>query len=312
MPTAYFKEPKNWGEIENFANIDIGLIKHDFWLYKKIFFYDTCSFRYHANLSDDTVRILLDYFKSCNAIVVITRVILMELSSISGLLEMNYINYLRQITNNGIPVHILNEEDIYDMMSECFASASAINSYLSWAVRYVKMPVSTITTVLMRDKFLQQALIKGTDQDSTAIYKCFFATLRDNKESGDNLGEEILAICMHLLSHIPGIQAGKLNVITDDKGGAGKIASLMKKTKSHYTGSRIIVYSTPKLIQTMYKSGIKMDEKCIVSILSTISTKQLKIVGTTEYDLEVDDCISVDSRELAKWIMEPNKINILF
>ena len=312
MPTAYFKEPKNWGEIETFANIDIGLIKHDFWLYEKIFFYDTCSFRYHANLSDDTVRILLDYFKSCNAIVVITRVILMELSSISGLLEMNYINYLRQITNNGIPVHILNEEDIYDMMSECFASASVINSYLSWAVRYVKMPVSTITTVLMRDKFLHQALIKGTDQDSTAIYKCFFATMRDNKESGDNLGEEILAICMHLLSHIPGIQDGKLNVITDDKGGAGKIASLMKKTKSHYTGSRIIVYSTPKLIQTMYKSGIKMDEKCIVSILSTISTKQLKIVGTTEYDLEVDDCISVDSRELAKWIMEPNKINILF
>lgn len=312
MPTAYFKEPKNWCEIENFVNIDIGLIKKDFFKCKKVFFYDTCSFRYHANLADDEVRILLEFFMNCNAIVIITRVILMELSSVSGLLEMNYIKYLKQLANYGISVHILNEEDIYDVMSECFASASAVNSYLSWAVRYAKMPVSTITTVLANDKFLQQAMIKGIGQDSTAIYKCFFTALRDNKESGDNLGEEILAICVHLLSHIPGIQDGKLNVITDDKGGAGKIASLMKKTRSHYAGSRIVIYSTPKLVQTMYKLGIKMDEKNIVSILSATSSEQLKIIGTTEYDLDVVDCISVDVRELAKWIMEPNKINILF
>ena len=87
-----------------------------------------------------------------------------------------------------IKVVIFNEEYTYDILSECFSTNERINEYLSWAVRMVKSPVSTITEMLKNDEKLTAEVLEGKNLRQSDIYRRFFATVRENKEHADNLG----------------------------------------------------------------------------------------------------------------------------
>ena len=104
-------------------------------------------------------------------------------------------------------------------------------------------------------------VIKGRNLDKRGVYKRFFEAVRGNKESGDNLGEELLAICLQILSYMLGEEDGKFCVITDDKGAAGKIDTLFKKTASQYRGKKIVIFSTPKLVQVLHRENILEDRE---------------------------------------------------
>ena len=56
---------------------------------------------------------------------------------------------------------IFNEEYTYDILSECFSTNERINEYLSWAVRMVKSPVSTITEMLKMTRNLTAEVLEG-------------------------------------------------------------------------------------------------------------------------------------------------------
>ena len=77
--------------------------------------------------------------------------------------------------------------------------------------------------------------------------------MRGKKEHEDNLGEELISICVHILSYLPGVFDGKICVLTDDKGTVGKIDSVMRRTNPHNRGAKIILFSTPKLVQHMFQ-----------------------------------------------------------
>ena len=81
----------------------------------------------------------------------------------------------------------------------------------------------------VENKALRAKVLEGKNANSSQIYKDFFSSVRKNKEEKDNMGEELLAVCLHVLSHLPGEADGKFCVITDDKGAAGKIDDLFKK-----------------------------------------------------------------------------------
>ena len=83
----------------------------------------------------------------------------------------------------------------------------------------------------------------------------FFSGVRKNKETGDTLGEEMLAVCLHVLVKLPE-EEGKICVITDDKGAAGKIDASFRRVNRRYRGKRVILFSTPKLVQALYNEGI--------------------------------------------------------
>ena len=62
----------------------------------------------------------------------------------------------------------------------------------------------------------------------------------------------------------------------------------------------------------MYREGVELSEDEIVNILSQGISENIVIMGITEYDLTVNDKISLSCRELAQKIMEPNGIEIVF
>ena len=164
----------------------------------------------------------------------------MELASRNGIFNQEYVEYFRDLHSFEIKIIILDEEKLFDILSICFSNREKVNEYLVWAVRMIKTPVSTITETLKNNGRLSRELYAGRNLNQSDIYMRFFKAVRNNKESSDNLGEELIGICVHILSHLPGIRDGKLCVITDDKGAASKIDSLIKKTNRQYQGARII------------------------------------------------------------------------
>ncbi|MCD8249954.1 MAG: hypothetical protein LUC60_08930, partial [Lachnospiraceae bacterium] len=247
MATIYTDIPNNWSELEPYVNK--GKFNEDVFTKKMCIFYDTCSFRYHANMKFKNVAPLLAYIKEQDGILIITQCILMELASHSGTLNHEYIQYCKTISLSGLNLYVIHEEDIFSVMETCFSTNASINSFLLWSVRMAKAPISTITKTLDENKALNDMVMKGQNLNRSGLYEHFFSAVRANKVSGDQLGEELLGICMHILSQLPGEEDGKFCIMTDDKGAAGKIDALFRKTNRQFQGKRIIIFSTPKLAQ---------------------------------------------------------------
>ena len=312
MATTYTETPSNFCDIEVFVKTEISEIKSVFFTSEKVFFYDACSFQRHSNLEDKEKDILINYYCKREIAVFITRCILMELASNQHKLLEKYIAFIKSMSDAGVSVVMYNEEFTYDILSECFSSNEKINEYLMWAVRMVKSPVSTIEETLNLDAKLHSEVIEGKSVKSSDLYHRFFRTVRGNKEHHDNLGEELIAICVHILSYLPGVFDGKLCVLTDDKGAAGKIDSVMRRTNPQNRGSKIILFSTPKLVQYMFQEHVAISEETMINLIAQGVSGNITVMGITAFDLRVDEKISMTSRELARTIMEPNGIKIVF
>lgn len=312
MATAYTETPDNWYEVEAHLGSGIDELKCVFHQAGKVFFYDVCSFHHHSNLKDAERNILIRYFEKQKIAVILTRCIFMELSGDRHSLEKRSVDYIKSLDDAGVTVVLFNEEDTYRILAECFSSIERINEYLMWAVRMCYSPISTITETLKADCKLNSEVREGKNLKASDLYRRFFSAVRGNKEHEDHLGEELIAICVHILSNLPGVPDGKLCILTDDKGAAGKIDSVMRKTSSENRGSKIILFSTPKLVQHMVQEQMPMSEDEMVNTLSQGISDNIVIMGITDYDLEVNTKISLPVRELARQMMEPNGIRIVF
>ena len=312
MATTYAETPDNYSEIEKSVVTDVDKIKSMFFEAEKVFFYDACSFQRHSSLKEKEKSTLIQYFKNRGIAIFLTRCILMELSGDNHVLEREFIDYINKLKNSGVSVVIFNEEYTYSILSDCFSTIERINEYLMWVVRIAKSPTGTITDTLKYNEKLNSEVVEGKNHKASDLYQRFFSAVRSNKEHEDNLGEELISICAHILSNMPGVPDGKLCVLTDDKGAASKIDSVMRRTNQEYRGSRIILFSTPKLIQHMFQEGVGLSEDEIVNLLSQGISENIVIMGITDYDFRVNDKIPLSCRELAQKIMEPNEIKIVF
>ena len=105
-------------------------------------------------------------------------------------------------------------------------------------------------------------MLEGKNLRQSGIYRRFFATVRENKEHADNLGEELIAICVHILSHLPGIVDGKICVLTDDAVQHQKLIR-SKRTNVQNRGAKIILFSTPKVVQHMFQEQIEISKNAL-------------------------------------------------
>ncbi len=311
MLVGYTETPCNMAEIQNDVIIETDLIAARIFGASKCWFYDACSFRKHANLADCDAAYILKYFLDQNAVVVITRCILMELASHSGRLNQEYVEYIKRIRQYGVTVLVLYEEDIFVIMGMCFGTNAVINRYLCWAVRMIKSAVSTITETLENNVTLCNEVLKGKNSDRSDIYSRFFTEVRRKKESGDNLGEELIAICLYILSQLPGEENGKFCVITEDKGAAGRINTMFAKINQQHRGKEIGIFSTPKLVQVLHRENRLGSKETIKTILGAQTSGNIVVLGIRPIDIQGRD-FSFCTEELADWIMKPNGLTVLF
>lgn len=140
MAGGYTDTPHNMEEILPYVTTGKERTAAELLESQTCYFYDACSFRRHSNLKNGEADYLFRYIKKQNGIVVIMRCILMELASKSGILNQEYVSYIRQIAETGIQVLVVYEEDIFTVLEACFSTNAAINQYLCWSVRTMKIP----------------------------------------------------------------------------------------------------------------------------------------------------------------------------
>lgn len=166
-------------------------------------------------------------------------------------------------------------------MESCFSSRQQVNNYLIWAIRMINSPVSTIAKTLLEDEGLRN-IVEEKSKNTQDFYTRFFSGVRNNKESGDNLGEEMLAVCLHVLVKLPE-EEGKFCVITDDKGAAGKIDASFRRVNRRYREKRVFCSALLNWYRhyIMKESQQKQRNYCQYCMPATMeSSKSLELKST--------------------------------
>jgi hypothetical protein len=301
MTTVYIENPRNFQDISNYVVTDTERICKEIIQAQKCFFYDTCSFRTHANLLENEK--IIQYIKWKGGLVVITRCVLMELASLSGDLQEIYKRYFEKMYQNGLLILILNEEDTFKILEKCYSLTADINTFLGRAIKTVKQKTGSVESTLKENVNLRNKLLDDKKCIDKTLFSDFFQAVRNNKEAGDNLGEELIAICLHLLANLPEAEEYKYQVLSDDKGAAALIGKV-KKNCLEYLGVRTMsLISTAKLVQLMHQEGVINTEAQIEALLSTNGNNDnIKIMASETFDLETVEK-KMSKNELAEKIV---------
>lgn len=284
MKKVYNDTPDNFAEIQTFVITDVEEIAKTIIQADKCFFYDACAFRNHMRIMNP--KCIFEYIKRMGGIVVITRCIIMELCSKDNLLWKEHIEYLKKMYQYGMKILVMYEEDTFQILNTCYSGTAQINLMLSFAVRTAKSKTGTIETVLNNNSALKrEILISGENKDSL-LAKRFFREVRNGKVSEDDLGETLVAVCIHMLSNIREITEYKYILLTDDKGAIALLGKVMKNVKEHIGHCCISGITTPKLCQLMVQEHIIEDKEEIEKIINAGSIGGfIKIYCSEQYEL---------------------------
>ncbi|MCI8669701.1 MAG: hypothetical protein HFI34_09305 [Lachnospiraceae bacterium] len=300
MKKVYNDTPDNFAEIQTYVITNVEDIAKAIILADKCFFYDACAFRNHMRILNP--ECIFEYIKRMGGIVVITRCIVMELCSNDNLLWKEHIEYLKKMYQYGIKILLMYEEDAFHVLNTCYSGTAQINLMLSFAIRAAKSKTGTIENILNNNSALRKEIFISSENKDSSLAKRFFREARNGKSSGDDLGETLVAVCIHMLSNIREITEYKYIMLTDDKGAIASLGKVMKNVKEYIGSSCISGITTPKLCQLMVQEHIIEDKKEIESIINAGSIGEfIKIYCSEQFELSPCEK-SISVAEFAKKI----------
>jgi hypothetical protein len=210
---------------------------------------------------------IFNYIQKTGGVIIITRCIIMELCSNDNKLWREHIEYIKKIHKYGISLLVIYEEDVMNVLTACYSGTSKINRMLSVAVKNAKSKTGTIETVLSSDSILKKELLIDDENADSSLAPRFFIKVRTNKTSGDNLGEELIAICVHLLSNIIEITSFKYIVLSDDKGAIALLRKAIQNVERHIERKCISGVTTAKLCWLMLAKNVISQKNQVEDIL---------------------------------------------
>jgi len=310
MPSLYSETPSNIDKILPFVVTDYDKTVNLIFSSDKCIFYDACSFRYHSNFSKAGQDSIIEYIKNKNGIIIITNCILMELAGTSQSLNDLYINYIENLSENKIKVILFDEKNIFNILSEEYDSSVKVNKIFSFAVRNFNSPVGTVRKTINTDEKLKE-ILKGTEFSKKSICADFFSKVKGNKESEDNLGEELIGICLYMLLHLSGESSGKFVVISDDHEAAGRFSAGTKSIPQNVSDKIVVILSTVRLLQNMINEDYITDSSLIENMLKKVISDKRKIYAAKQNDLFAQQ-YSFTAEEIAALITSKNEISIIY
>lgn len=284
MDKIYRDTPHNFSEILPYVITDIGCATKEIILAKKCYFYDTCSFRNH--MVTQNANLIFEYIKSTSGIVVITRTVMMELCSKDGKLWNEHIQYIHNLHLMGIKILVIYEEDLFEVLHTYCSDITKINNWLSHAVKNVKSKTGSIEQIIWQDTKLKKVLFEGEDCKDSKLAKKMFKAVRASKETGDNMGEEMIAICVHWLSHIRETLSYKYIIFSDDKKAMRIFSKVMNNSREFLGQDMISVFTTAKLCYQMRLDDIVRHEEQVIHLLSKNNpAERINVFCSEEFEL---------------------------
>lgn len=307
MDTMSYDVPINWGEVEPYVIQEQTQITKQILCAARCFFYDACSFRNHMliNHSDS----IFTYVKKQNGVIILTKMIIMELCSGDHKLWKEHVAYIKRMNQYGIPVLYVAEEHFFEVVCACYTGISRVNQMLSNAVKYTRNVTGAIENTLQKAPSLRKEILLNEENKDGSLAKRFFETMRRNKMQGDNMGEELLAVCIHMLANIQDMTEYKYIVLTEDYA-AITLLGRVKENVEKYIGRHCISgVTTAKLCWLMVQDGM-LDEVEVKEIMSAgRSDKQLRVYSSEQYELRPSEKImTID--EFAEKIVNDTGIKV--
>ena len=269
---------------------------------RKCYFYDTSSFRNHASIS--CRKLILQFIIQTHGIVILTRSVFMELCMKDGTVWEEHILYIQEMREMGITVLLAYEENIVELLQNCYNNISQINTWLSYAVKCVKNKYGAIETALLQDEILKQEVLVNYRYQDRLLGRRFFEGIRAKKIPGDNLGEELLCVCLHMLTNIPETIQYKYIMLTDDKNAVRLLGQVRQNISKNQTQKYLSAHTSANLCWQMKKSGIALRREDIIEILKGETENERIITYCSDRYSLFPEMQSMVCEEMAEKIMQ--------
>ncbi|MDK2820870.1 MAG: hypothetical protein PWP31_835 [Clostridia bacterium] len=308
MAKKYREVPSNFKDFENYLIYKKQEVIDAFFKGKKYFFYDTCSILHHSNTENRYY--IIEFLKSKSAIIIITRTVLMELTANSFELHQVQINFLKELYDNGLCILLFNEEIILACLKKILnITIEEANKLLGFAVKEVsKFKTKTYEVLNSMDKRVANKL-KSLEPGKTELYSNFFGYARSLKEEGDSLAEELIFICIIVLTKIP--SGKKYILISNDLRIRHQVISIKEYIKKHHNVSEPYQLTTAALLYKMYKEGIISNRNDMIDIISKSSNGNINVYFVSEYDIKQEKD-SFTAEELVDRVISENEFRIIY
>lgn len=307
MNKVYQETPNNVNDILGYVISDVSEIIKILGMNKRFYFYDTCSILYHSNSNNRTK--IISYLKSKEAVIVINATVLMELTSNTFKIDNKQVNYIKEISENGIKLILLKEEYTFNVLKKYTSlSNDECNKLLSFAIcQMIKSKNKIYEIISDLDKSLQLKF-KGVNQSTNEIYTDFFSLARSKKDSEDSLGEELIFLTIILLNKLPG---KTFIYLSDDKKSTSQLINIKKYILKYYENERVMQLTTAAIIYKLYNQKIVIDKDVLLEIINcTSNDKRVAVRYIGEYDLE-EKTEKFSTEDLIKMIAHKSEIKII-
>ena len=310
MTKKYIEIPSNFNYIKDFIIYEKDRIIKAFFKGEKYFFYDTCSFIHHSN--SKRRNLIIKYFKENKATLIITRTVLMELLGTSNTLHMIQLEYIKELYNENQNLILINEEMIGDLLKEMLALKNdGMNQLLGYAIREI-CKFKTITYDIMKkmNKMNKSFYLKiiGDESNSELLYEKTFKYIRSQKSEGDSLAEELILICIIILTKMP---IGKYILISDDLRIRSNVISVNDYILRHHNVKEPFQLTTTSLVYRMFMKGILKTSDDMMEILQCVSDGNIKSYYIGEYDIKIE-FESFDKNKLIDRLMNEKDFRIIY
>ncbi len=301
---TYQDEPNNIEEIRKFCIYEKQDVLTKTSEAKAIFMYDTCSIIHHANAQK--IESISNYIKKHMGIVLITKTVLVELSSSDNggnILEKN-VNFLRNLNGFGIDIIIFEEELCYDCIKFSFSyTLNDINEKMKYAICFTKGfqgAIAQYIDILPQKERI--ALLHG--ESSREPITEFFTKIRKRKTPQDSLAEELIFLMIILLQGI----INEVVFLSDDFKSSDKFLQLTDYIQKHYNRKGIHMYTTAVLYYKQVRENI-IDLEEGRKLLECTYSNNIKMYASDKNDFKVEKK-ELSIEEFIKIINEDSEFRI--
>lgn len=282
MAKKYQEVPSNFSSFESYIVSTKEEVVDAFAKAHKYFFYDTCSILHHS-LSANRHSII-NYLKSKADIIIVTRTVLMELTANSFELHQVQIQYFRELYNSGFKVILFDEELIYSCLKDALSiSTEDANRLLGYAIKEVSISKTKTREVIEKMDKSSSNKLMGLNPGNKELFSAFFQYARTLKSQGDSIAEELILICIIVLTKIP---MGRYLFISDDMRMRAQVIKVNDYILKHHGRKEPYQLTTASLIYKMYKDQAITKRDDMLEIMQAAFKGNVYVFFVGEYDIE--------------------------
>jgi len=282
MVKKYQEVPSNFSSFERYVIYKKEEVVDTFIKAHQYFFYDTCSILHHSNSSNR--HIIINYLKSKADVIVVTRTVLMELTANSFELHPTQIQYFSELNSGGFKVILFDEEIIYNCLKEVLnITTEEANILLGYAIKEVCRYKGKTSEIIENMDKRMSGKLKGTNPGNRELFTAFFQYARAHKSEGDSIAEELLLICIIVLTKIP---LGRYFIISDDMRMRSHVISVNDYILKHHGRKEPYQLTTSSLVYKMYKDNVLTDRDNMIEIMKSAFKGNVNAFFVGEYDIQ--------------------------